>query len=267
MASTFAELYSDYRNIIKIYTEELDVTPQQYMRDYTRGMQKFQRETEYVENWVKVNRDPNTLQFQIPPDCLRIIEIRDQDGEKILSQDYVQFGRNVDKWDLGYLETPTDYVLRTGKIVPFVMTDNRKRNLPDWTTNPALPQWESQKIQRIWAVFNTTLYIYPEYKGDILYIYYIPDIHAFSNNSFQWAPWFAANAFENLFQTAQVNQLLAPYEDAFNKYAVSEYIRSKGSANYKVYLQEFWEEVQRAKLNKPTYFKEGVADYFFAPYS
>lgn len=265
MASTFAELYSDYRNTIKIYTEELDVTPMQFMRDYTRGMQKFQRETEYVQIWINQQRDPNSQRFLIPPDCLRIIEIRDKDGEKLLPQDYLQMMRNVDKWDLGFLETPTDYVLRTRRVVPGTITNNRNLGQAGWGNMPWFPA--GIPTQRIFAVYNNTLFIYPDYTENNLIIFYVPDIHAFSVGSPQWQQWFQGNNFDNLFQTAQVNPLLAPYEDAFNKYAISEYIRSKGSANFKVFLQEFWEEVERGKINKPSYFNEGVADYFFAPYS
>lgn len=266
MASTFAELYSDYRNTIKTYTEELDVTPMQFMRDYTRGMQKFQRETEYVNIWILQPRDPVSNRFLLPVDCLRIIEIRDQDGEKILSQDYLQFMRNVDKWDLGYLETPTDYILRTKRVIPPTQTDNRNLFNQGWGNVVPSPVSDTP-LQRLWAVYNNTIFIFPDYSGNNIRIFYVPDIHAFSSASQQWNQWFQANNFDNFFQTAQVNPLLAPYEDAFNKYAISEYIRSKGSANYKPYLQEFWEEVERAKINKPSYFTEGVADYFFAPYS
>lgn len=269
MASTFAELYSDYRNIIKIYTEELDVTPLQFMRDYTRGMQKFQRETQYVEIWVKRQRDPNTRLFYIPDDTLRIIEIRDENGEKLLQQDYLQFMRNVDKFDLGYLETPRDYTLRTRRYLPQTLTDNRNLLQQQNWSNPNFYPYNIFPIdvQRMWTVYNNTLFIYPDYYGKELLIFYIPDIHAISQASPQWQAWFQPNQFENLFNTSTVNPLLAPYEEAFNKYAISEYIRSKGHVNYRVYLQEFWEEVERAKINKPSYFAEGVADYFFAPYS
>jgi len=271
MASTFAELYSDYKNAIKIYTEELDVTEFQFMRDLTKGMQKFQRETEYIEWVIRIQRDNNGI-FRIPPSVLRIIEIRDDNGEKILEQSYLQAMRNIDRYELGYLETPADYILRTTKYIMPHLNDNRRRNLPNWVVNnsfgfPLNLGGTGFSEQRIWTSWGTEIFIYPPYNGDTLTIYFIPDIDVFSSNSPQWTPWFQPGAFTTLFNSASVNQFIAPYEDAFVKYAIMEYIRSKGSKNFIVYAQEFWSEVERAKINKPTYFREGVLDYFFAPYS
>lgn len=248
MASTFAELFSDYQNLAKVYTEKLDFTPFQFMRDFTRGMQKFQRETEYIERLQTIQRNQNNL-FQLPQDCLRIIEIRDEDGQIILEQDYRQFRRNVDKYDLGYVDTPARYTYRIRKLV---FPDGLPGNIP---------------VQRMWAVFDRFLYIYPAYNGNSLNIYYIPDIDVFSATSNQWSGWFVPNAFTALFNTARVTPPLAPYEDAFVKYALMEYIRSKGSINYRIFENEFLMEVEKAKLNKPLYYREGTADYRFSPWS
>ncbi len=261
MASTFAELFSDYQNAIKVYTEELDFTEIQFMRDFTRGMQKFQRETEYVQWAVWLNRDANG-NFVLPQELLRIVEIRDDCGDIILGQEYNQFVRNVDKYTTGKLETPYDYTIRTDKKVLYSspnLLPLAVRNLPN-----TLPQF---KEQRMWAVYNRIIFIFPPYNGNVLLLRYIPDIHAFSSNSPQWTAWFTGNQFENLFRTSRVVDELAPYEDSFTKYAIMEYIRSKGSVNYRVFENEFWAEVERAKINKPLYFQEGVREYFFAPYS
>lgn len=258
MASSFADLYSDYMDKIKAYVEQLDVTPQQFMRDLTRGMQKFQRETEYIEALVQLNRDANG-KFISPDDVLRILEIRDADGHYILPQAYDQFVRNIDKWETGYLETPSDFTLRT-TYSTFAPLSYNQRILPG-----SVPG--GLKQQRIWALRATEILIFPEYTGSFIQLLYIPDIHAFSQSSSQWSAWFAAGAFDNLFNGSVINPIIAPYEDAFVKYAIMEFIRAKGSANYRVYEQEFWVEVERAKVNKPIYNREMVADYFFAPYS
>jgi len=271
MASVFSELYSDYRNSIKIYTEELDVTEFQFMRDFTKGMQKFQRETEYVEAVVTIQRD-NTNRFRIPPGVLRIIEIRDDNGEKILEQSYLQMMRNVDRYEKGHLETPTDYVMRTTKFVDTHVNDNRNRNMPNWVVFPPWGPFPAGRgtgftEQRLWSIWGTEIFVYPPYSGNTLTIYYIPDVDVFSSSSPQWTQWFQPGNFLIMFNNTTVNRFLVPYEDAFVKYAIMEFIRSKGSKNYLVFQQEFWSEVERAKINKPIYFREAVADYFFAPYS
>ena len=45
MASTFLELYSDFQDEVKLYTEKLDVTELSFMRRFTKGIQAFQQET------------------------------------------------------------------------------------------------------------------------------------------------------------------------------------------------------------------------------
>lgn len=259
MASSFSELYSDYLDKIKGYVEQLDVTPQQFMRELTRGMQKFQRETEYVESRIQITATNG--EFLIPQDTLRILEVRDENGEYILGQSYDQFVRNIDRWPRGYLETPTDFTLRTLRspkaIIPL---PNRQLSIIDKMADIAQ--------QRIWTAVVGRIIVYPNYTGTVLNVLYIPDIHAFSKNSPQWAAWFPESTnFDNLFNTAVINPILSPYEDCFVKYAIMEFIRSKGSANYKVFEKEFWDEVNRARINKPSYFHEAVSDYFFAPYS
>lgn len=259
MASSFAELYSDYIDKVKVYVEQLDVTPHQFMRELTRGMQKFQRETEYVESRTIIRKSNN--EFLIPQDTIRILEVRDENGEYVLSQHYDQFVRNVDRYPRGFLETPTDFVLRT--------TRGTRRDIAMQNRQlPALRTFPSPYPQRLFTVVVGRIILYPPYDGNTLNVLYIPDIHAFSRVSPQWQAWFAQpDSFDTLFATAQINPILAPYEDAFVKYAIMEYIRSKGSANFRVFEQEFWQEVERAKINKPTYHREAVADYFFAPYS
>ena len=58
---------------------------------------------------------------------------------------------------------------------------------------------------------------------------------------------------------------LAPYEEAFNAYAIAEYIKSQGSANYLIYEKKFWAETAMAKENKPTLFREAVRPYRMSP--
>lgn len=258
MASTFAELYSDFLDQAKVYTEKLDVTELSFMRMFTRGMQIFQRESLYVERTVVLNRQNVNGQnvFIVPQDMLLIKDVRNliDDGngrfteEIFLLQEFGQFNRNKDKWERGYLETPTDYGMR----IP------HKRSVSDGRGSQV----------RMCTIWQRELITYPEFEGDRLWLWYYPDIHAISQNSPQWTAWFPYDPnFMNMFRTSSVTDVLKPFERAFLEYALSDFIRSKGSANYAVYQKNFESEIQRAIETKPTYYREGVASYMFAPYS
>lgn len=257
MASTFAELFSDFQDLSKNYTEKLDVTELSFMRYFTRGIQEFQKQTEYVEKTWIVQRgvDPDPAIFIVPDDMLRIVDVRavtssstGLDESIFLLQDYTQFKRNQDKWVNGYLETPTDYGLRI-----------RNKATASGRYRDQIP------IATIW---RRELLTFPEYTGDELSIWYIPDLHAISETSSQWTPWYPyATNFMTNFTTMKVTPELAMFEQTFLDYALSMFIKSKGSANYKVYEQSFQQSVEWAKVNKPILYREGVADYMFAPYS
>jgi hypothetical protein len=259
-------LFGDYQDAIKEYTEKLDVTERMFMRTITRGMQIFQRETNYIERYVQLLPDVNG-NFNIPDDCILVNELRDDQQVKLLMQNYNQYARNVEKWDTGYLETPFDYTIRT----TLTYDDNSITNfLRDCACMADIGN------MRLFAIWGRRIYIYPYKAFPNMYLRYIPDIHAFSDNSPQWnttdingnpTGWAPANRFDTMFRTTVMSPGFAPYEQAFVNYAIAQYIMAKGSANYRVYQKDFWEEIERAKLNKPLYFTEGVSDYFMAPWS
>jgi len=265
MASTFADLYADYSDEIRRYTEKLDVTERQFMRNYTKAMQQFQRETEYMERYVELTPSSDSL-FYLPDDCLRVVELRSPDEEKLVQQDYMQYARNVEKWPGGYLETPYDYTIGTNLRVENSEIFNYLRGC--CATSPG-----NVRLFTIWA---RRIYVYPYKDFDTLKLRYIPDIEAFSRNSPQWntvdgqgAPngWFPDTRFDTMFRTSGVAPSMAPYEDAFLTYAVMRYIRKMGSVNFREYKSEWNAELKRAKENKPLYWSEGVADYKMAPWS
>ena len=111
MASTFAELYSDFQDRVKAYVEKLDITEYSFMRMLTQGIQKFQRETEYAEKVVKIQKEVNGNRevFIVPNDMIRPIDVRAMhetpygvEEEIFLLQSYEQFIRNKDsgRWGI-----------------------------------------------------------------------------------------------------------------------------------------------------------------------
>lgn len=251
--STFYELYSDFQDAIKSYTEEIDVTPLAFMRLYSKGMQYFQRETEFIERQVEITYDDTNSRFIIPDDVLRMIAVKDSNDYSILLQDFQQYIQNIERWKNGTMEVPVDYA----------------RHL--------MPTYHYASYPRIATIYNRVLMLYPYNSDTSLYIYYVMDIHAISSDSSQWnrlddngnpVGWYPLDQrFDLMFKQASVTPTLKPYEDAFLKYAIAEYIKSKGSINYKVFEDWYMQEVERGKMNKPLYYKEGSTKYMMAPYS
>lgn len=265
MASKFNELYSDYQDSIKLYTEKLDFTERMFMRQISKGMQKFQRETHLIETMKILDRGTDG-NFYLPGDVLLVTDIADDDGNRLLQQSHEQYLRNQDKWPTGKLETPTDYILRTNYKMN---TDIGKPRMPAGCCDDG-------GTIRLVSIWSRRIYIYPEYTGDQLFMKYIPDIHAFSENSDQWntqdaggtpTGWFPDSRFDTMFRTTSITPTLAPYEDEFVSFAISRFIMGKGSANYKVYENKFMDAIAMARIAKPIYFAEGTTDYFMAPWS
>lgn len=274
MASTFKEMYDDFVDSVKVYTEEMDVTPVLFMRWLSKAIQKFQRETLYIESYAQLNYDVNNQLFRIPPDFMMTIELKDNFGVTILQQGFQQQNRNVELWEGGYLETPTDYGMRiagyTAERLPPTAINSRDRDLI------------IEGMPRMYNIYNNILTIFPYYDDTILHLWYYPEIQVFSITSEQWSTynpntgqydpnlplrWFPLNTqFPTMFTQSRLNPIISNYEEAFIDYAISRYLRSKGNANFRVFEQNFMEEVERAKLNKPVQEHEAVSEYMFAPY-
>lgn len=248
MASTFAELFSDFQDIARLYTEKLNVTELNFMRLYTRGIQNFQRRTEYVEKIMRVNKQLTPPYFTLPLDALRVIEIREPDNKKVLLQDFTQWYNGVDNIPTGRNRVPThhDY-LNINKDTPLI------------------------------TVFDRELAGFPDIDVDYIIVHYIPDLPAITapvdpNNPTVfdvWASWFPFDGvnFDTMFRTARTSPSLAPFENGFLEYALAQFVRSQGSANYKVFEQTYEQAVSEAILYKPTYWKSGLRDYYMAPWS
>lgn len=261
MASTFQELYSDFTDLVKVYTTKLDVSPLQFMRLYSKGMAEFQRETEYLEAYVQVSKDVNG-NFTVPVDMSRLVELKDLYSVNFLIQNYTQFRRNVEKTVDGFIETPTNYSIRLKGIFNGLSYGN--------VTDTA----------RMCTIWNRRFLIYPDLGDTDLYVYYIPEVHPISQNSRQWSDydpntnpnpttkWFPFDVrFNLMFSSTGVHPSLSAYETTFLDYAIALYIKSQGNANYAVFEKSYAIGVEKAKANKPTYYKEGVASYHLSPWS
>lgn len=273
MASTFKELYDDFTDTVKIYTERMDVTPVSFMRMLTRGIQIFQRETHYIEAYTDIAISNGI--FQIPFDFMMAIEMKDANNYTLLEQEYTQLNRTAEKWQDGYLEVPTDYSMR--------MPEYLSGSNPDGLFAGANGERVDESVHRMYAIYNQSIVVFPNHNDTALKLWYVPDIQAFSINSPQWSTydvttgtyaagislrWFPLDTqFLTMFTQSSINMVIAMYEDAFVDYAISRYLRSQSNPNYKEFLVSFWEDINRAKESKPVRNKEMVSEYMFAPYA
>lgn len=112
--STFRELYSDFQDTAKLYTEKMDNTEVTFMRLITRAAQEFQLETEYLQKIATLNPQTdvngNIVGYAVPNDLIRIVELRDPAdlSKRFLSQEFTQYTANMDRDAGPYTETPFD---------------------------------------------------------------------------------------------------------------------------------------------------------------
>ena len=260
--STYAELYDDFKDKIKWYTEKLDVTPFSFMRTFTEGVSNFQRETRYVENMVDILPDING-DFTIPDDYLYQVELRDINNKPILILDPLQFQRICDQWSTNRIETPVNYSYRISNRLVSGNSFAPFRD-PDWLDNV------KGGLARFATIYQRKLKWFPVHlQGDTKFTFwYIPELQVISRSASQWVNWFPHDAnFEPLFYTQQLYPSLIPYEKGFVSYAVWKWLQSQGNVNYKVFENEYNVELARAKENKPIYYQEGVSVYNMAPHS
>lgn len=278
MASTYAELFSDFQDTVKLYVEKLDVTEKGFMRLISRGLQLFQRETEYIEKNLRITPNADGS-YTIPDDFMRYIEIRaipssttDADLQSVI---------NSNSSSLVTLYDPKQYFNARNDF-----EDNYKK-IP----YPNIVHRRTDKTVYMGTIFENKILIHPGYNQD-LYLRYIPNIPSFARTGIWITPdtttgippvttynsWFPVNQMLNIngqpitrfmymFTTAQLPLLVNQYEQAILDYAIGRYIKAKGNSNYVVYINDFNSEVQSAKINKPTMFKQGHTYYMYAPFS
>jgi hypothetical protein len=268
MASTFLELYSDFQDEVKAYTEKLDVTELSFMRRLSKGIQRFQSETEYVEFRDILNRHPDGF-YRLPYEYKRIVKIEALGDERIQFEmgSFLQLNDSIERNNSGFIEKRDNVEIN-------------RRYSGERTIEYGLHGREFFFDTRLPANMR-------------LRIFYIPDLSPISIGSALWTQpddlTVTPNIFRNWFPTDQLitdpvttmqvsrllymmgnTRLLSPmgeYEDAILNHAIASYIRSKGSINYQVFERNFNEGVKTAIINKPEPFRNGVADYNYSVWS
>jgi hypothetical protein len=272
MGSTFRELYSEYQIALRVYTEKLPTDEVTFMRSYTRGIQLFQRDTECLERKLTFQKASQEPYYTIPIDCLRIIQIKDVDasgrGRLCVPMGVKQRDAYNEKMSNGlygdtktldyhrgysYNNDSTRYSIHDNEIrfsrgeepyepdeiLIFYKTDIPAFGTPLWTAGTNTPVFNYYTYWDAWWELNTQV---PP----------VPTLDA---------------SFQRMFEVTRVNPLLAPYEHCFLMYAISEYIMSVGSPNFKEYERKYKEELEFAKAYLPEYSHHSTPEYNVSPWS
>ena len=259
MGSTYAELYADFREKVKSYTERIDVTPLSFMRILTQGMQDFQAKTAYMERAVEITKDTVKPYYVLPIDCLYEVMINEMnsdgtEGNTIVKQDLSQQYNNMQKNSMGYGSTPRNHDLDLRGGYNFRLNNTVR--------------------SKTYSIHNRNIVIEPSYPDKIV-VYYIVDFPAFTqpDNSVDdifnyWKDWYPIDTnFNAMFTTARLPVELARFERAYLNFAVAEYLKNRSSQNF-IYSETIYNnEVQYAKETKPIRYNQGNVEYNLSPYS
>lgn len=229
--TSYNDLYSDFLDIILLYTETLTVTPLAFMRWASEALSRMQRETRLLEADTTLVRDPAASSYWLlPENILDFIMLRDTAGFALVPKSAAEFQ---------------------------VLREQSSCGLPEAFTDPArFRQYPARGVRglptaRIWTVRDRQLEIYPDNGDTELVLYFIPHLEAISTTSQQWAEWFLTDQFETRMQSHGPPHVYQPYSHALVAYAAMRALRSRRIRDFVVYEGEFREAVEQAKINKP----------------
>lgn len=259
--STYAELYSDFKDEVILYYEHAVVTDRMFMRLITKAAQEFQKITHIVETEKQLFRADN---FYVGDDVLEIIELTDENNNRLFSMDYSQFRSELEKLGQDIFtiypnELPTPPGNRAETIDKYDLSRHP----------PATGDSRYGRHTRIFTIVTEGVLVYPDRGDEILELRYYPDIHAYSSRSSQWTAWFDNNGadFEQLFNERGFGAQLSPYEDAFLQRAVSRFVGARlDKYQAKAKQDEYDRAIQIATTNKRQLYKFGMSQYSISPY-
>lgn len=255
-ASSWKELYSDFQSGVREFTARLPITESQFMRDITRGISEFQKQTKIIQREKTI--DVENEVFPLGDDVSTIILVRDKHGSDLLSQSPEQLSRTMDNRNIGLNDA--------GRQFSYRITRDPGRYV-DTRYNP---------IRNGWIGFPNSVRYYTRYANNIeiapfssddteITIRYILNYHPFSSLSSQWAAWQNSDQFLTLFGTTGVPDEFSAWELAFLSFVRYEHYLRVGNALFAEEKKNFDTEVQRAILSKQQHFEQGQSEYNISP--
>lgn len=261
MASTYAELYSDFQSEVALYHEHAAVTDRGFMRVFTKVAQEFQKITKVVESEKQLFRDNN---FYLGNDVLEIIEIADENNNNFFIMEYKQYTN-----ELEYLGGTNNSALQINSLT---QPGNRAETVDKFDLSRHPPETNDSQYGRHTRIATVTYnsVIFTPDRGDaILELRYIPDLHAFSKNSPQWTAWFDNDGadFLQLFTERGLGDEISPFEDAILQKAVSKYLFAYLDKDKSKAMQAQYDRaIETTLANKRQLYSFGMAQYSISPY-
>lgn len=240
MASTFREMFDYFKDHIKTYTAQSDVTEHIFMLRISKAMVAVQRETEVLWRETQIalgNNVNNPNSYTVPADLERPITIYDQDDLPIVLTGYVQQKRIADQMrqNGAYLENPVDYQYRIRHLYGSKTANDRITRTASFT---------QRRIDILPLQSNDTF----------INVKYVCKLSPFSKTSTEWSPFFTNDAdFMDNFRNATLGFDLDKFEDAIVAHAIADHIQAVGNINYRVYEQKYREIIGWYKADEPTY--------------
>ena len=239
--ASFKELGDQLLVAMRMYTAELPVTDPQILYWLSVGMQMFQREALLVESWASLTRNSTTMLFDEPEDVFVPVRLTDSNGHDLLSKEFDELKRLQEQSSTGFMDSPYQRSKRVNYGGTGINGDN---------------------TMRLWARWNRSIYIWPDNGDTTLTLLYYPNLEAYSSVSTQWTPFFPLEVnFVTQYNSRALHPSLRPYERGVLYAACMEFLRMLPSPNYKVYEQLFYEEVNKAVMQKPLMATEVLRPY------
>jgi len=289
----YRELYSRFRDSIKVYTEKLDVSEMGFMALLTEGVHIFQREVGIWEKTVVLHRIGG--KFYVPSDLLVPVWLKKECGDTILplsieqletkrdQHEHFASPRNYDK-RLADVHTPTyptnavrdTYPIESSVYAIFINEIKVRNYNGDLLQMKYKPLFEPMSFESpYWNVWSPAMVVgtdlptdtvaYKVLNGEITQTavtYYQGQIFISDNSVLTTITesWYYVPNFMNVFTTKSLPRVFRPYKIAFLDYAKGEYLHSLGMINQGDYFNKrFWTEIARNK--KLTLFNRGTLDY------
>jgi hypothetical protein len=165
----YRELYSRFKDSIKVYTEKLDVSEMGFMALLTEGMHVFQRETGIWDKYIVLHRISG--KFYVPSDLMVPVWLKKETGETILPLSIEQLETKRDQHE--HFASPYNYDKR-------LASEHKPQPNSSRDTYPI--------DSSVYAIFMNELKV-RKYDGDLLQLKYKPYFEPMGFDSPYWNVW------------------------------------------------------------------------------
>lgn len=284
--SLMTEVYADYKNEIRSYTQDIVPTPFMFMRDYSIAMSEFQKETKYIEASLKI--EPVNNKFYVPADYYYMTQVLSPCGNILEERSAKQFdyrfnkniyysahmgiepysGRGFYTIYNGEIVVDKDYEALYIRYIPHLHPISESSEQWFNTKGDTLSAGDVAVANVLYRVMHgniatgtaptVALDIGAAFIGDGLATIEMVDNPTYASTfravdtEKSWYPYDLY--FDKRFNTVKTYVEIAAYEPAFLAHCICKFLRTKGSPNHTIYLYEWQRYLKQAKTNMPKTF-------------